>query len=277
MCPTTEFRADLHCHSTCSDGTFTPEELLREAQAKGLKGLSITDHDTVAAYETAIPLAREMGIELLTGVEFSTTVKEQSVHVLAYGFDVQHEELHAFCQRHKERREERNIRMLESLKKGGITIEVCELAQDTHAIGRPHIAKALIDKGYAKDLREVFTEFIGGNSPYFVKTSSFGLEETLALIRSVGGKAVLAHPHLINNQGLVDYLLQQAFDGMEVFYARMPPHKERPWVKRAQKRGWIQTGGSDFHGTVKPHISLGCSWTGIDSFNALKQGSEISC
>ena len=266
------FRADLHCHTTCSDGTYTPELLIQLAKKVGLSGLSITDHDTIDAYETAIPEAKKLGILLGTGVEFSSLFKHLSVHILAYGVSLNSESLHAFCARHQERRTQRNQRILDKLTARKMPITADELIQDnlqSKTIGRPHIAKLMIKKGYVKTIKEAFTTYIGDGKSCFDEGESFSVEETINLIHEAGGKAFLAHPHLLHNAKATRELLELPFDGIECHYAKFTPDIEKQWVKAAQSKGLLMSGGSDFHGEDKHYLPLGSSWVDEASFRKI--------
>jgi predicted metal-dependent phosphoesterase TrpH len=261
------FRADLHSHTNCSDGTFTPVELVEHAVAIGLKGLSITDHDTVEAYETAIPKAKELGLFLGTGVEFSSSYKNVNVHILGYNYRVDSLEIAAFCKRHHERRTERNRAILEKLIRLKMPIQESELKGRT--IGRPHIAQLMVQKGYVKTIKEAFNYYLGDNKSCYVSNAPFSVEETVDIIHQAGGKAFIAHPHLMNDGKLVKELLQFSLDGIECYYSRCPLEKEKRWIKVAQDKGLLISGGSDFHGALKPDIPLGCSWVDEATFRRI--------
>jgi 3',5'-nucleoside bisphosphate phosphatase len=261
------FRADLHCHTNCSDGTLTPVEVVRLAKEIGLSALSITDHDSVNAYETALPAAKEAGLLLGTGVEFSSYHLGRSVHLLGYNYSLESPELHAFCAKHHERRRQRNLAILAKLGARGIVIKEEELVGKT--IGRPHIAALMIKKGFVSTIKEAFNLYIGDDCSCFVSGVQISTAETIGVIHRAGGKAFLAHPHLLNNGSLLKELLKLPFDGIECHYARCQPAQEKRWIKIAQERGYLMSGGSDFHGAVKPDIPLGCSWVGEESFFAI--------
>lgn len=272
-----EFRADLHCHSTCSDGSETPAQIIELAKMAGLSGLSITDHDTIDAYETAIPLAKEAGITLLTGIEFSTVLNQTSVHLLGYGFDIDNEAIRNLCSKHTERRMNRNMTVLELLAKHGMPIayedilEAISIESITkgRSIGRPHIAFAMVKKGYVANIQEAFNKYLGDDRPCYVQGDSFTVDETIDAIHIAKGVAVIAHPHLIKNTGILNELLKKNFDGIECYYGKFPATAHTRWLKIAAHRNWLITGGSDFHGTAKPMLNLGCSWIGQDHFQAL--------
>lgn len=275
----TEFRADLHCHSTCSDGTLHPEEIVRLAVDSGLKGLSITDHDSIDAYPLALPLAEELGLEMISGAEFSSIHKDVSVHILAYAFSLESSIIHDFCQRHNQRRESRNRGILALLAKHGMTITEEEIAACTpnnlpHArrtVGRPHIAQAMIRKGYVLSVNEAFKKWLAEGKPCYAQGESFTAEETIDIIHQAKGLAVIAHPHLINHPNTLQDLLKMKFDGIECYYAQFSLQQQKRWLKIAEKQSWLITGGSDFHGDIKPNIALGCSWVPEEIFRKIQK------
>lgn len=266
------FRADLHCHSTCSDGSLTPKQLLELSLQKGLQALSITDHDTLEAYQEALPEAKRLGIRLLPGVEFSCVHRDLSIHILAYSFDPFHPLLVDFCHKHKERRIARCQKILERLDKEGVHIDGQELlakvASNT-TIGRPHIAQEMVNKGIVPNIQQAFARYLGEGCRAYIPSSSSSVEETLDLIHQAGGLAVLAHPILIKKSKVLAELLTLKLDGLEGFYANFSADQERPFIEKGEKRGLFITGGSDFHGSAKPQIQLGCSWTPQETFEKL--------
>lgn len=276
-----QFRADLHCHSTCSDGTSTPSQIIRLALDAGLQGLSITDHDTIGAYKQAIPAAEESNLPLISGVELSAIHKQKSVHILAYSFSLESLSLNAFCMRHHERRKLRSQKILALLAANGMPLTSKDFPPDflspdsMHSIGRPHIALAMIKKGYVNSIQQAFQYFIGEEKPCYIPGDAVSVEETLEAIHRAKGLSVIAHPHLIKDGELLKDLLAMPFDGIEGYYARFPPIAHERWLKIAKRKNWIATGGSDFHGENKPSLSLGSSWVGAETFaNLLKHFEE---
>lgn len=268
------FRADLHCHSTCSDGTLSPEEIVNLAVQKGLSGLSITDHDSVNAYTTVLPYARERGIALISGVEFSTFHLNVSVHILGYSFAVDHPAILTFCARHEERRRERNQAILKLLATHHLPVSEADLHYGgiaNQVIGRPHIALAMMRKGYVGSVQEAFHKYLAEGKPCYANGRYFTVEETIAVIHQAHGFAVIAHPHLVRNSKIIKSLLNLPFDGLEGYYACFEAREQGRWVRMGQERGWIVTGGSDFHGSIKPGIQLGSSWVHRELFAPLYQ------
>jgi 3',5'-nucleoside bisphosphate phosphatase len=270
-----EFRADLHCHSTCSDGSFTPQELMAHAIKLGLKGLSITDHDTTQAYEILSPLAQQLEIKLVSGVEFSSHIKGASVHILGYAFNPFHPQILALCQRHQQRRKDRNLEILKRLKALNLNLSMEEILENErnqpHSIGRPHVAKGLVKKGYVSSIQEAFKKYLGEGKAAYAPGAVVSVEETLQVIHDAGGIAIIAHPHLIEQPSLVQDLLQMNFDGIECYYGNFNADQNKPWVKIADKKGWLKTGGSDFHGTIKSFVTLGSAWVDYDTFEKLER------
>ena len=268
------FRADLHCHSTCSDGSLTPEELVMQAKAIGLSGLSITDHDTITAYQTAVEAARKAGLLLGSGVEFSCGHKGMNVHILGYDFELHNAGFNAFCERHRTRRKERNRAILKKLAQHNMPIPEIELEEKEKlhkTIGRPHIAELMVAKGYVPTIREAFMLYIGDGKRCYDPGHFFSIEETITIIRQAGGKAFLAHPHLIDRRKIIEELLAMPFQGIECFYSKSPPEKEARWLRMAKEKKLLISGGSDFHGASKPGIPLGCSWVNEEVFNQIFQ------
>lgn len=273
--------ADLHCHSTYSDGSSTPAQLVENALESGLKALAITDHDNIEAYHVALPCAKSAGLHLITGVEFSAQHKNKSVHILGYGFECHHPDLILFCQQHRERRLMRCKKTLALLADRKMPISEEEFlalwghdVEQVHTLGRPHIAMAMVQKGYVSTVQEAFNKYLGDNRCCHVPVESFSPEQTIALLHKAKGVSVIAHPHLIKESDLLLDLLKMPFDGIECFYGNFPASANARWVKIAQAKKWLMTGGSDFHGDVKPFLKLGSS--GIDEENLLKLESRIN-
>ncbi len=262
------FRADLHSHTTCSDGSMTPVELVRLAREVGLSALSITDHDTIAAYETAILEAEASGLELLPGVEFSCDQEGTSVHILGYGYRLDAESILDFCLLHKKRREERNRLILGKLRRIHMPIDEEELIGGS--IGRPHIAQLMVEKKYVRNFKEAFDGFLGEERCCYVVGQTFSVAEGIDRIHQGGGKAFLAHPHLLSKSETVRDLLKLPFDGIECYYARCSPNQEKRFLKIAKEKGLLVSGGSDFHGIAKPYIPLGSSWVDEETFYKIK-------
>ncbi len=260
---------DLHAHSNYSDGTADPVELIQLAQASGVTGLAITDHDNIAAYSIAAPAAKQLGIELITGVELSSVLQGHSVHVLGYAFCPHSDVLEEKCRWYQEQRRVRNCKMLELLAAKKMVVEESDLG-GIGTIGRPHIAMAMIAKGYVKTIQEAFAKYLGEHKSCYVAGERWSAEEAIAIIHAAKGKAVIAHPHVIRKQSIIRKLLALPFDGIEVYYGNFDAHTNQRWLQVAQEKGWLATGGSDFHGDVKPDVRLASATCPVTDFEVLK-------
>lgn len=265
------FRADLHCHTNCSDGTVGPEELMRQAKSIGLQGLSITDHDTIAAYSQAVPLAKELKIFLGTGVEFSCRFQNQSIHILAYDFALSSSIIEMLCKKQQFNRLRRNQIILEKLQVKGISLTKEELDALGTVLGRPHIAQLMIKKGYVNSIQEAFALYLGDNKSCFYRGDLLEIEETIDLIHQANAKVFLAHPHLLSRSIPVKNLFKLPFDGIECYYAKISSNQEKKWLKLAKSKGLLISGGSDYHGSIKSYLPLGCSWVDRDTFFSIFQ------
>lgn len=252
--------ADIHTHSQASDGSYSPVDLVQHAKDRGLFGLSITDHDTTAAYATAIPKAKELGIRLGSGIEFSCVFEGYDVHLLGYDFDLNSPEIRALCLRHKNRRLYRNLAMLEKLRSHQIDIHMDDIKVHGDSVGRPHIAHVMVQKGYVTSIKEAFNRYLGEGKSCYVRGDSLTVDETIKVLHQAGGKAFIAHPHLLMTGFPIENLLEKPFDGIECHYAKIKNNKR--WLRIAEEKKWLMSGGSDFHGSVKENLPLGCQ--GID-------------
>lgn len=265
---------DLHCHSTYSDGTKTPQELVDLALNKGLIGLSITDHDTVDAYPAFLPYAKEKGLRVISGAEFSSNHHETPIHILGYSFQLNHPKINALSQFHKKRRVERNGEILQKLSKIGVQLTLDEIAEIlphmSHQIGRAHIAYALFKKGIIESPQEAFSKWIGEGKPCYAPSVTPSIEETIAILHEAGGFAVVAHPHLIKKKGVLRAILEFPFDGLEGRYALFQPYANQRFIDMAKHRNLFITGGSDFHGEIRSHNPLGASTTDEAVFQLLE-------
>jgi predicted metal-dependent phosphoesterase TrpH len=259
---------DLHSHTDRSDGTFTPAELVEEAKRVGLSALGISDHDTFAGYDAALPLASEAGLELICGIELSTRFHGASLHLLGYFPGTPPTpELRAWLDELLESRRERNTRLIAKLQSLGLDITLEEV--ETHGrtlTGRPHFARVLVDKGYANDIQHAFDEYLDESARGYVDRREVPTEEAIQRVRASGGVASMAHPVRVaknNWEKLAIWVGELAAAGMqaiEVHHSDHSPENKSYYQSLAERYGLAITGGSDFHGANKPNISLG---TGI--------------
>jgi predicted metal-dependent phosphoesterase TrpH len=257
-------RIDLHTHSTVSDGTYTPAELVRHAKEKGLRAISLTDHDTIDGIEEAEAVGREVGVEVIPGVELSADFSEGAMHLLGLFID---RTAPSFLQRlavFQAARRERNPKIIKKLQEMGFKIteeEVTAAARGGQA-GRPHFARVLMEKGYVHSITEAFEKYIGDGGPAYVKKYQPSPEECIALIHEANGVAVLAHPNTLRLpddklNGLFERLVKTGLDGIEVYYSTHTPEETARYERLADTWNLAKSGGSDFHGNHKPQIDLG--------------------
>jgi predicted metal-dependent phosphoesterase TrpH len=256
---------DLHTHTDRSDGTSTPAELIAEAVRVGLAGLAITDHDTFAGYDAAVPHATAANLELICGIELSTRYQGGSVHLLGY-FPVTppSKELRAWLAFILEGRRDRNTRLIAKLQSLGVDITLAEVETMGRTLtGRPHFARVLVDKGYAKDIQSAFDLYLDESARGFVQRQEVPIEEALERILASGGVPSLAHPVRVakNNweklAAYVDDLAGLGLRAIEVYHSDHSPENVFYYGSLAERFHLGVTGGSDFHGGNKPLISLG--------------------
>lgn len=258
---------DLHTHTTESDGSFTPEELIAEAKRVGLSAIAITDHDTVTGIKKAALAAADCDIELIPGVELSTDYHGKEVHIVGLYIDPENKSFLSHLQEFKEKRENRNAAMVAKLQKEGFAITMEELkAQNPNCvITRGNIARFLYEHGMIPSIQTAFEKYIGDNCPCFVDRFKISSADGVRLIKEAGGTAILAHPLLYHMSDAVlcqmlDELKAAGLDGMEAIYCTYTPGEERQMKELAHKYGLLPSGGSDFHGKTKPNLNLGTGY-----------------
>ncbi|MEO0228505.1 MAG: PHP domain-containing protein [candidate division WOR-3 bacterium] len=245
-------RCDLHLHTTKSDGLYTPKDLVYFLYTKGIKIISITDHDSIEGINEAQEEAEKLGIEVITGIELSAEHKGQEVHILGYFIDINSPDLLNYLRVFREARKERFVKMIEKLRSMGIELSV-DVAKfdEKQSIGRPHVAKEMVEKGYVSSIEEAFAKYIGDGGPAYVKKFKISIKEAIDIIHNSQGVAVLAHPGLLNNmEDVINLALQSGLDGIEVYHPKNPEYIENILFEIAFKNNLMITGGTDFHGTL---------------------------
>ncbi|ARU62549.1 hypothetical protein CBW65_17455 [Tumebacillus avium] len=246
--------ADLHAHTTASDGTYTPRQLVELAKQNGLRAVAVTDHDTTDGLAEARAAGKELGVDVVPGIELSTTFEGREVHVLGYFYDPDHEELRDLTARMRADRLNRLDKMIGRLQDAGVAItqdEVLEEAQG--AVGRPHIARVLMRKGYVSNIPEAFDKYLGSGKIGYVERLKVTPGDAVQLILRAGGVPVVAHPGLIGKDYLFDTLVPLGLVGLEVFHPDHPLEKRAHYEQLAKQHGLLATGGSDFHGGGAEH------------------------
>ncbi|MEG1287449.1 MAG: PHP domain-containing protein [Clostridium sp.] len=248
--------ADLHIHSCYSDGTMTPEEIIDLARAKGVKCISITDHDSIASQYVAKTTWE--GVSIITGIELSTEFQELEVHMLGYNLDIENENLKEVVNKLNKCRIDRIEEMLFELKKHGIYLELDDLAIDLDStVGRSHIANAMVKKGYFDNYKSAFTSYLVKGKPAYVKGSKLNYKETIELIQRSGGVPVLAHPGQIYRGMGIEKIIKDlkcyGLKGIEVYHPSHSSEQTNYFYNLATKYKLCITGGSDFHGNQSLH------------------------
>lgn len=256
--------ADLHTHSTASDGQYTPTRLVDMAKARGLEVLSLTDHDTMDGLAEAIQAGKKCGLHVIPGIELSAK-EYPTFHILGYNFALNAPPLAELCRRMKARRGERVGRLLAFLRGKGIELTAGEVEALTGGaiIGRPHFAQAMVKRGYVKSNREAFDRYLDTEEYHQkVERDKPSVQECITAIKTSGGKVSLAHPYQIgisNNEldKLVGELIDQGLDAIECHYPKYTREQQEFYIHLTEKYHLHQTGGSDFHGEkVKPDVNL---------------------
>jgi predicted metal-dependent phosphoesterase TrpH len=243
---------DMHMHTTYSDGAYSTEELLIKAKSRGLNTISITDHDTVHSIVEAQEIGKKIGIEVIPGVELSTDIEDKEVHLLGYFIDIEHEELKKYLQFFREERVYRAKRMIAKLKNLGIDIsmdDVMEVAKDS-AIGRPHIAIALHNKGVVNEYYEAFHKYLRDNGPAYERKIHVSPQSALKLINDAGGLSFIAHPGHLKESILMN-LINAGVDGIEVIHPSHNDYQIKFYRGIVNQYCLLESGGSDFHGGAK--------------------------
>lgn len=256
---------DLHVHSTVSDGTFTPTELVAEAKRCNLSAFALTDHDTVRGFEEAKKASEGSGIEVIPGVEISAAYKKKDIHILGLLIDPNYEPLKRSLDAALLERDQRNAKMAQNLAAGGLDIDIERLTaafSPGTVLTRAHFAKFLLETKQIKSMNEAFEHYLNADGPYYVPREYISPENAIKLIKQAGGIPVLAHPlvyHLPEEEldALIARLKDTGLEGLEVFYSSNTGFDEGIVRRYANKYHLIMTGGSDFHGANKPHISMG--------------------
>ena len=243
---------DLHTHSTASDGKCSPEELVARAARAGVRILALTDHDTVGGCRAAADACRREGVRFVPGIEITAVAFDRDVHVLAYFFDVESASLASFLAEQRQRRIERIREMLLRLGQHGLRLDIDEiiapaLADSTRAVGRPWIARALVQSGYVATVSEAFDKWLSHGCPAFVPRRGASPEEVFLRIHEAGGIASLAHPVLVEHDDWIPTFAAAGLDALEAFHPDHSTEDTSRYLNVAERLGLLVTGGSDYH------------------------------
>jgi predicted metal-dependent phosphoesterase TrpH len=268
-------RIDLHTHSSTSDGTDTPEELVENAARAGLDVVALTDHDTFDGLDAAVATGEQVGVQVVRGLELSCARQGSSVHLLGYGADPEDPALAAELERVRDGRQGRVAGVLAKLDALGVGVSeeaVARFVGDSPSVGRPHIADALVEAGHVRDRTEAFDRFLADGGPAHVARYAIPLERGIDLVHGAGGVAVIAHPwgrgreRVLPPELLASLAAEHRLDGIEVDHQDHDRDARRRLRKLVQRLGLLGTGSSDYHGTGKTDHDLGCNTTAPEVF-----------
>jgi 3',5'-nucleoside bisphosphate phosphatase len=267
---------DLHTHSTASDGLYAPAELVRLAAEAGLKTIGLVDHDTTDGLAEALVVGERLGVEIIPGVEVNTDLpnKQGEAHVLGYFIEYEQPAFQAALRTLRDARERRGERMVERLREQGFNItweRVREIAQGS--VGRPHIARALIEKGYATDVSDAFAKYLAPGKPAYVPRYKLAPEDAVRLIKSVRGVPVLAHPTYVVQleERVLPSLVIAGLQGLECYYGEYDAGTVERLRQLAVAYGLVPTGGSDYHGPRMHATPLGGRYVPKESLARLRR------
>lgn len=249
-------RYDFHTHTTASDGIYSPEQVVKIATKKGLDGIAITDHDTIDGIIQARNFAREYkdDFQVLNGIEFSCSCNDEEVHILGYDFDMDNDEMIKISESLKVHRRDRILKMVAKLKEDlnlDISFENVQALSKGGALGRPHIARELVNLGYCSTIEDAFKLYLKKGCPGYVPRFKLDIEDVIGIIRRAGGVSVLAHPGLINDKYIINQVVDWGIDGIEVYHPKNGPTESKKMKRITKEKNLIYTAGSDFHGCEK--------------------------
>lgn len=276
--------ADLHSHTTASDGTQSPRANVQMALDAGLGAIAITDHDTISGVAEALAAGSELGIVVVPGVEISTVANGQDIHILGYYMNIEDERFLQRLASLRETRDTRNEMIIARLQELGIEItmeevlkEVANVKRKGDTVGRPHIAAVLLNKGYVSTITEAFDRYLATGAAAYANPPRIEPATAITWIHEAGGRAVLAHPGIYHDDALVEAISSQGLDGIEVYHADHSPEDEARYRLLAQRKGLLMTAGSDFHGErggVAFHAAIGSRRIGMDVLAQLRSMKE---
>ena len=255
---------DLHMHTTHSDGTYLPRDLVKLAKKKGLRCISVTDHDTMSSFEECAEEAKKLGVELIPGIEISADFEPGTLHILGFFLDRNHPKLKATLSEIQKAREERNPQIVKKLNELGISITMKEVEAESGGkqVGRPHFARVLLKKGAVKTMEESFRKYLAKGKPAYVDKRRLSSHEALQRIREAGGIASIAHPkqmRLVEPElsKEIERLVVEGLGGLEAYNSCQNREEAQLYTRLAKRFNLFVTGGSDFHGANKPDVELG--------------------
>ncbi len=246
---------DLHVHTTASDGSMSPGQVVELAANLHLKAIAISDHDTIKGISEALIYGVQLGVEVIPAIELSSKYNSRDVHILGYFIDYRSKKLIDYLRILREARVDRAQKIVNCLQKNGLDItfdEVMRIAGDA-SIGRPHIARALLAKNYVADIGEAFSKYLKSGAPCFLEKFVYPTEKAIFVVHEAGGLAVFAHPGLAKLDEQIPEFIKMGLDGIEAYHGEHTPEQTEHYLKVAREYGLLITGGSDDHGPISTH------------------------
>ena len=268
---------DLHVHTSYSDSTFSPQEVVLCAKDKGLCAIAICDHDSVDGIEPCVAIAATVGIEIIPGIEMSAEEVDAEIHILGYFIDWKQDWFLKKLKEIREARVERVYRIVDKLSSVGIVVdagEILKLAGTNGSVGRMHIAQAMLNSGGIRNMREAFDKYIGFLKPCYVPYTKFTPREAIEFILKAGGVPVLAHPDLMGHDEYIDEFVDYGLKGIEVYHADHKAHVSKRYEEMAKRYNLIMTGGSDCHGMGKGRVLMGTVKVPYELVEKLKKEAD---
>ena len=272
--PSETIRADLHLHTSYSDGVYAPREIVDKARAAGIFTLSITDHDNVGGFDQAVEYGKSVGVEVIPGVELSAAMGEKDVHILAYFIDCKSRSLLDYLSFFRYERLKRAERIVEKLNKINIPIKFESVQEQAGvgSLGRPHIASVMMEEGFIDSYREAFSKYIGVGGPAYEKKYQLSPEEAIRLIAESGGLSFLAHPGKYTSEVELALLIKAGLDGIEVVHPSHNEARQEHYRSVVSQYFLLESGGSDFHGGKRnDEAAFGTFWVPIQVVDAMKK------
>jgi predicted metal-dependent phosphoesterase TrpH len=267
---------DLHMHTSYSDGVLEPSDLLARVREAKLRAFSITDHDTLDGYRCTLPLLHADDPELVPGVELSVDCEGEDLHLLGYLFDADSLELNRELERFQRERNLRGQRMVERLEQLGLTLspEAVRDAAGQSAVGRPHVAEAMVRQGLVSNFEEAFRKYIGNHGPAYVPKAKLKPKEAINLVHRAGGVVVMAHPWINEMYRFLEELTALNLDGVEVYHYSHNRQQVKELKAMARRLKLLLSGGSDFHGRHEGESNIGDEPVPVEFLDKLKERAE---
>ena len=269
-------RADLHVHTTFSDGMLNPGDVVENALEMGLGAISITDHDCVEGILPALEAAKGKDIEIVPGVEMSAAAGDYEIHILGYFINPEDADLMELLSKMKENRVERIKSILDLLEKEGFALDEDRVFENVvnGTVGRMHLARIMVEKGFVKNHYEAFDKYLGNGKPCCLRHVRLDFTKAISMIRSAGGVAVIAHPGTMGSDDLFSDYVTAGLGGIEVYHIKHRKQEINRYLSIAENHGLIATGGSDCHGSVPGRLLMGRATVDISTVELLREESR---